>query len=107
MKDDRQSKRGAVEVFLPRPFANALLSMLSVFAAADGENRYGVYARNIKSKILRHGRTFEHEGDDNVAVYFYPDEAALLIKLCAIYICAIDDTGDDFFSEIGKPRYRR
>lgn len=97
-----KQKRGAVEVFLTRVFFNSLVSVLSNFIKADGTNKYGIYAQLLKEKILRHGRKFTHNGEENVAVYFYDNEAAMLIKLFAIYINAIENPAADYFSQVGK-----
>ncbi|MGN1201871.1 MAG: hypothetical protein ACI4RF_01135 [Eubacterium sp.] len=100
--NDRKNKRGEVEVFISRDFFNSLVSVLSNFIKADGTNKYGVYAQLLKEKILRHGRKFSHNGEENVAVYFYENEAAMLIKLFAIYINAIENPADDYFFQVGK-----
>lgn len=97
-----KSKRGAVEVFLTRGFFNSLVSVLSNFIKADETNKYAVYAQRLKKKILTYGRTFTHEGEETAVVYFYEDEAALLIKLMAIYLHATEDCRDDFFFQIGN-----
>ncbi|MGN0585198.1 MAG: DUF3991 domain-containing protein, partial [Ruminococcus sp.] len=92
------SKRGAVEVFLSRGFFNSIVSVLSNFIVADETNKYSVYALRLKNKILRYGRKFVHNEEENVAFYFYEDEAAILIKLCAIYINATEQSTMDYFS---------
>ncbi len=96
------SKKGAVEVFLTRGFFNSLVSVLSNYIVADETNKYSVYAQRLKNKILRYGRKFIYNEEENVAVYFYEDEAALLIKLCAIYINATEQPVADYFSQVGK-----
>lgn len=100
----RASDKGAVELFLPHEFANAMLSVLSCFIAADETNKYGSYAAKLKNKILKHGRKFVHEGEENVSVYFYENEAAMLIKLFSIYTSATSNTTTDYFAQIGKAR---
>ena len=102
--NDKKTRRGAVEVFISRDFFDSLVSVLSNFIKADGTNKYGVFALHLKEKILRHGRKFIHNGDENVAVYFYENEAAMLIKLFAIYINATESSVDDYFSQVGKNR---
>ena len=98
MKGKREnSKKGKVEVFISKDFCNSIISVLSNFIVADSSNKYGVYAQKIKNKILNHGRIFDNNGEENVAVYFYESEAALLIKLFAIYINATENTTDDYF----------
>lgn len=100
----QKTERGAVEVFLPHEFANAMLSMLTCFVAADPRNKYGSYAAKLKAKILHHGRKFVHNGEENVSVYFYENEAAMLIKLFSIYASITGGDTTDYFSQIGKSK---
>lgn len=86
------SKRGAVEVFVTADLCNSLIVALESFIAADSENKYAVYAKKIKDKILKHGRYFMNGSEENVAIYFYENEAALLIKMFAIYADAMENT---------------
>ena len=81
----KNTKRGAVEVFITADLCNSLISVLDSFIATDSKNKYAVYAQKIKDKIMKHGRHFMNNDEENVAVYFYENEAALLIKLFAIY----------------------
>lgn len=87
----KNSKRGAVEVFISADLCNSLISILDSFIVADFRNRYSVYAQKIKNKILKHGRHFNNNGEENIAVYFYENESAILIKLFAIYINATEN----------------
>mgnify|MGYP006966757007 CR=1 FL=1 len=85
-------KKGAVEVFISADLCSSLISVLNSFIAADFTNKYAVYAQKIRNKILKHGRVFENNGEKNVAIYFYENESAMLIKLFAIYLNAIENT---------------
>lgn len=87
----RNFKKGSVEVFISKNLCDSVISVLTSFIIADSENKYAVYAQKIKDKILRYGRIFENNGEENVAVYFYENEAAILIKLFAIYINATEN----------------
>ncbi len=92
MKNKRKnSKRGAVEVFITADLCNSLMSVLDSFIVADSGNKYAVYAQKIKDKILKHGRWFMHGDEENVAIYFYENESALLIKMFAIYVNATEN----------------
>ena len=93
MKGERKnSRKGSVEVFISRKLCDSIISVLTSFIVADSENKYSVYAQRIKDKILKHGRIFENNGEENVAIYFYENETAILIKLFAIYINATENT---------------
>lgn len=88
----KNSKRGAVEVFITADLCNSLIVALESFIVADSRNKYAVYAQRIKDKILNYGRCFMNGDEENVAIYFYENEAALLIKMFAIYVNAIEIT---------------
>ena len=88
----KNSKRGAVEVFVTADLCNSLIVALESFIVADSRNKYAVYAQKIKDKILKHGRCFMNGDEENVAIYFYENEAALLIKMFAIYVNATGST---------------
>lgn len=88
----KNSKRGAVEVFITADLCNSLIVALESFIVADSRNKYAVYAQRIKDKILKHGRCFMNGDEKNIAIYFYENEAALLIKMFAIYVNATGST---------------
>lgn len=86
MKYERKkSGKGAVEVFVTTDLCDSLIAVLDSFITADSRNKYAVYAQKIKDKILKYGRCFMNGDEENVAIYFYENEAALLIKMFAIY----------------------
>lgn len=88
----KNSKRGAVEVFITADLCNSLIVALESFIVADSRNKYAVYVQRIKDKILNHGRCFMNGDEENVAIYFYENETALLIKMFAIYVNATGST---------------
>mgnify|MGYP004621309223 FL=1 len=93
MKGERKNiRKGSVEVFISKALCDSIISVLTSFIVADSKNKYAVYAQKIRNKILKHGRVFENNGEKNVAIYFYENESAMLIKLFAIYINAIENT---------------
>lgn len=100
-----KQKRGAVEVFLARDFFNSLVSVLSGFIQADAENKYGVYAARLKQKIMRYGRSFIHQKEENAVIYFYEDEAAMLIKLFSMYMNAMQQPTENYFCQLGKRKH--
>lgn len=97
-----KQKKGAVELFLTREFFNSLVTMLQFFIVADSANKYGQYAARLKEKILHYSRAFVNEGEDNAVVYFYEDEAAILLKLFTIYFNATEKSNGDFYKQIRK-----
>ena len=100
--NDTKSKNNKVRIFLQREFFNSLVSVLSSFIAADETNKYSVYAQKLKDTLLRHSRKIIRNNDENVMICLYEDEAALMIKLSAIYFNATGNYSEDFFSQIGK-----
>lgn len=95
-------EKGAVEVFLSREFFDSLVTVLSSFIQADAENKYGIYAARLKNKIMKYSRSFTHQGEENAVIYFYAEEAGMLIKLLAIYSNAMQADTENYFSLIGK-----
>lgn len=100
-----KQKRGAVEVFLTRDFFNSLVSVLSNFIQADAENKYGIYAARLKQKIMRYSRSFIHHETENAVIYFYEDEAAMLIKLFSMYMNAMQQPTENYFCQLGKRKH--
>lgn len=98
----RKNPKGSIEVSLPRDHINALLYALDLFEKADPDNKLTAYATKLKNKILKHGRTYRHKGEEKAVVYFYEQEAASLIKLLGFFISSTDEPDADFFSIIGK-----
>lgn len=98
----KKKPKGAIEVSLPRQHINALLYALDLFERADPHNKLSMFALKLKNKILKHGRTYRHKGEEKAVVYFYEQEAALLIKLLGFYIGSTDEPDADFFPLIGK-----
>ncbi|MDE6707450.1 MAG: hypothetical protein K2K06_05385, partial [Oscillospiraceae bacterium] len=77
---------------------------LENYIAIDTTNKYSVYAKRLKNKILNHGRKFIYNDEEQVVIYFYEHEAALLIKLFSIYVNAIEETPENYFDRIGKTK---
>lgn len=98
----KNGKRGSIELFLTREFFNSLVTVLSAFITADETNKYAGYALRLKEKIMKHGRKFSHKNTEQIVIYFYAEEAAILIKLLVIYANATGISGEDFFALAGK-----
>ena len=81
-----------------------MISVLENYIAIDTTNKYSVYAKRLKNKILNHGRKFIYNDEEQVVIYFYEPEAALLIKLFSIYVNAIEETPENYFDRIGKTK---
>ena len=95
-----KKNRGPVDVFMQRESVNAMMHALECFIAADPENIWAKYAEYLMQKITKYGRTFRYNGTDSAAVYFYEDEAAMLIKLLTLFIFVADEPGKDYYNLI-------
>ena len=103
-KSNGKGKVGSVEVSLTREDFNSLVKLLDEFLEAGSDNKYAVYAANLKEKMLRHSRRYTHKNENKTVTYFYEVEAALMIKLIAFYANAIGISGEDYYEKIGKGR---
>ena len=103
---DRKN-RGPVDVFMQRESVNAMMHALECFIAADSENIWAKYAEYLMQKITKYGRTFRYNGTDSAAIYFYEDEAAMLIKLLTIFIFVADEPGQDDYDLIENRKQRK
>lgn len=101
-KSKRKTYEGTVEVTMPRQYADALLYALDLFEKADPDNKLTEYALKLKRKILKYGFAFHHKGEDKAKVYFFQEEAAILIKVLIFYLIMLLNPQGDFYSLIGK-----
>lgn len=101
MKDNK-NHNSKVQIFLQRESFNALITVLTTYEKACGTNKYGAFASSLKETLLRDSRIVKNEGIDNVLIYLFNDEAAVLIKLTAIYFNTIGKPDNDYFSQIKK-----
>lgn len=100
MKKNNESKE--IRIFLQKEFFNSIITVLSTFEKADTTNKYGTYASSLKETMIRDSRIIKKDRIENALVCLYEDEAAVLIKLTAIYFNAIGNSDDDYFSQIKK-----
>lgn len=98
----KHNDKTRVRIFLQKEFFNSIITVLSTFEKADSTNKYGTYARLLKETMIRDSRIIKKDGIENAMVYLYEEEAAVLIKLTAIYFNAIGNSDDDYFSQIKK-----
>lgn len=92
-----ERKSGAVEVFLTDELFNSLVSVLDVFIQTDSESIYTKYAVKLKNKIMNYTRIYKQNDEEKAAIYFYEEEAAMLIKLFILYNNAIEKPSQNFF----------
>ena len=97
---NQKNKIGKMKIFMTRELCNSLIAVLDNYIAADETNKYSEFAKKLKRTILFYGRKLMHNEKENIVLYLYEDEAAVLIKLFAIYINAIEEPPKDYFDEI-------
>lgn len=102
----KKTNLGPVAVKMNRESVNALLQSLNQIAAIDPENHIAQSAQKLMQKIIKHGRTFPHDDMKLVSIYFYDNEASMLIQLVSMYIGAIHDSTEDYYDRIGRSRKR-
>ncbi len=88
-----------IDLYLSHELFNTVISMLSMFMLTSESNPYAIFAEKLYKKIMNYGRYFLNNGEENVAVHLYENESALLIKLFAIYVNAIETPNNDYFEE--------
>lgn len=103
--------RPDTELFLPRELFNSLITVLDYFIASEnqiGETVSSKQATRLKTKIITYSRAFDYEGDENVSIYFYGVEPAVMMKLLTIYINRGEElTPKDYYSELKKRRSKK
>lgn len=100
-----KSNKPPIGVIVSRDDFNSLISVLSFFISAEtqlGENYYSSRAAELREKIMRHGRIFENENGENVSVYFYENESAILLKAMIKYTNLCENPTSDYFAELKK-----
>jgi hypothetical protein len=101
----KNKSKPPVSLFLPREIFNTLVSALEYFTATEneiGKTFFSKHAVRLKEKIMKHGRAFKNDGGENVSVYFYDTEAAVLLKLLIYYISLGENPHTDFFIQLKK-----
>ena len=92
-----KNKVGPVAVYLSKELLNGMLCCLDYLIACDeSHGEWETHAQRLKDKILRHGRKFVSEGVESVAIYFYENEAAILLKAFSLYVFLKDQPQRDY-----------
>jgi hypothetical protein len=102
----KKTNLGPVAVKIDRESVNALLQSLNQIAAIDPENHIAQSAQKLMQKIIKHGRTFPHDDMKLVSIYFYDNEASMLIQLVSMYLSAVQENTEDYYDRIGRSRKR-
>ncbi|MCL2071988.1 MAG: hypothetical protein FWH07_07130 [Oscillospiraceae bacterium] len=95
-----------LDLYLPRELFNSMMTALDYFIATEseiGETVHSRQATRLKRKILTHGRAFSNNGDENVSIYFYGVEPAVMMKLLTIYINRGEENiPQDYYPELKR-----
>ena len=96
-----KNKVGPVQVFLDRNSLNAMLCCLDyLITASDGE--WNTFASRLKAKIMKHSRAFKNQEADCAAIYFYENEAAVLIKAFSLFVFLTRNPSKDYYDMIQR-----
>ena len=77
----KKTNLGPVAVKIDRESVNALLQSLNQIAAIDPENHIAQSAQKLMQKIIKHGRTFPHDGSGARYAVQRADRRSDLFKL--------------------------
>ena len=95
-----KNKVGPVAVYLSKELLNGMLCCLDYLIACDeSHGEWETHAQRLKDKILRHGRKFVSECVESVAIYFYENEAAILLKAFSLFIYCMEYPQKDYIGE--------
>ncbi|MCL2019194.1 MAG: hypothetical protein FWG70_05475 [Oscillospiraceae bacterium] len=73
-----------VAITLNRRLFNTLIWTLSQFAGTGkhiGENHFSQNAEKLRLKIMKYTRTYAKDNREYAAIYFFENEAAVLIEI--------------------------
>ena len=65
-------------------------------ALDEQQGEWEKHAQRIKDKILKFGRKFANEDGESVVIYFYENEAAILLKAFSLYVYLNDQPQRDY-----------
>ncbi|MCQ2408872.1 MAG: hypothetical protein MJ065_10160 [Oscillospiraceae bacterium] len=92
-----KNKVGPVAVYMSKELLNGMLCCLDFLIAVDEkQGEWEKHAQRIKDKILKFGRKFTNEDGESVVIYFYENEAAILLKAFSLYVFLKDQPQRDY-----------
>ena len=92
-----KNKVGPVAVYMSKELLNGMLHCLDYLIAVDEQHgEWEKHAQRIKDKILKFGRKFANEDGESVVIYFYENEAAILLKALSLYVFLKDQPQRDY-----------
>lgn len=93
-----KNKVGPVAVYMSKELLNGMLCCLDYLIAIDEQQgEWEKHAQRIKDKILKYGRRFANNSEDCVAICFYENEAAVLIKAFSLYVILTRNPTKDYY----------
>ena len=100
-----KNKVGPVAVYMSKELLNGMLCCLDFLIAVDEkQGEWEKHAQRIKDKILKYGRKFTNDDGESVVIYFYENEAAILLKAFSMNDLL---TQEVVINEQTDPCYRR
>lgn len=100
MADSKIKINPTVELFLSRDQINGLMYVFDSYLKADAKHKYGRFADKMKNKILNHSLILLRDEEETIKLHMYESDIAIMIKLFATYISAIQEMPRDYFLDI-------
>lgn len=96
-----KNKVGPVAVYMSKELLNGMLYCLDYLIAIDEQQgEWEKHAQRIKDKILTHGRKFTSDDTESVVIYFYENEAAILLKAFSLFVFLKDNPVQDYMNRM-------
>lgn len=95
-----KKEKGTVKLIVTREFFNSLVTVLQFFVNVDSKNIYGKYASQLIDTIMLYSRPYSTEVADYAVMYFYENEASVLLYLYTMYFNATEDSREDYYKNI-------
>ena len=96
-----KNKAEKIRVSFTREEINGVGVVLRTFMKTCMEVSIGKEALEFYTKILKYGRPYLHNNIEYVAVYFYRNEFANLMRIISLYAFASSENSEEFYSKIG------
>ncbi|MBR3045202.1 MAG: hypothetical protein IKG82_11375 [Oscillospiraceae bacterium] len=94
-----KNKVGPVAVYMSKELLNGMLCCLDYLIAVDEQHgEWENHAQRIKDKILKYGRKFTSDDCESVVIYFYENEAAILLKAFSLFVFLKDNPQRDYIT---------
>ena len=101
----KKPKTPPVGITLNRRLFNTLVWTLTQFTGSEkliGENHFCYNADKLKHKILKYSRGYTKENREFVAIYFFENEAAVLIEILIALFSFSRKSVPDYYDVVSR-----